>query len=300
MLETRKTNGPMGKGWHTLVLPELTDVLLSKPWSKELFLRGSFARSSEDTESDIDLVVTVADGEFASAIDALFNLHPPTQRSWLPPWFDGLVRDFGGLGLVYLFQAEEEKWGQVDIYLLPESRKRQLIDCDSVLALNPGGAWEDVGRPTENSVDDTRGQFTRFAAHNPEQAVLACYVTAFLLRKRLVRRDPFQIYAETHALAACVRDLIVLVCHPNRWEQGWRELQKVADRSSAPDTIMKALATFIRCDVLEQPSELADRVARLEEIVALLTPALWKEHGEAFRSLGRYLCSPGRARATGP
>ena len=51
------------------------------------------------------------------------------------------------------------------------------------------------------------------AGADVEQAVLACYVAMFLLRKRLIRGDRLQTFADTYATALRVRDLIFAACY---------------------------------------------------------------------------------------
>ena len=48
------------------------------------------------------------------------------------------------------------------------------------------------------------------------------------------------------------------------------------------------MATFAHQDVVDAAA-LAHRAVGLEQIVAAVAPAVWRAHGEALRSLGRYL-----------
>lgn len=293
MPEGQMGDEPSGGDWHSPILQDFREILADKPWSCDLFLRGSLARGSEDPESDIDLAVTVAEDKFEAAIDDLSYALPLALGGRLPPWLDGLVRDFGGIGLVYLLQVTTRKWGQVDIYLLPHSRRQRMLEHElTTLPL----LTHDVRGRTCHSTDDRLDVFRRhreqLAAQDLQQAVLACYVATFLLRKRLIRRDRLQTFADTYATAKCVRDLVVLACYPDRREHGWHGLSKVAERSPDPALVLKALSTFTKQDVLQQPPELSSRVSALEEIVAMLAPATWSEHGESLRSLGCYLCAP--------
>jgi predicted nucleotidyltransferase len=268
MPERPISEDPVGGDWHSLILQDFRKILADRPWSRDIFLRGSLARGTEDPESDIDLAVTVADDKFEAALDDLSHALPPALGGRLPPWLDGLVRDFGGIGLVYLLQVAERKWGQVDIYLLPHGRRHRLLEHEpttlSLLAPDVPGRTRDL---TESHVDAVRRSHEQLAAQDLQQAVLACYVATFLLRKRLIRRDRLQTFADTYATAKCVRDLIVLACYPDRREHGWHGLPKVAERSQDPALVLDVLSTFTRQDVLQQPAELSSRVSALEEIV---------------------------------
>jgi hypothetical protein len=276
------------KSWHAAVLNDLRNTLLDRKWSRDILLRGSLARGSGDSESDIDLVVTVAEQEFDAAIHDLSCVLPASLPGRLPPWLDGLVRDFGGIGFLYLLRVNEQKWGQIDVYLLPHGRRRRLLDQEFVLSLSPRYS-PDGG--DDSMVDVARSRYQQLATRDLQQALLACYVAIFLLRKRIIRRDRLQIFADTYAAAQCLRDFVVLACYPDRREHGWHGLAKVAERSPDPDLVLKTLSTFARQDVLEVAG-LSDRLTGLQEIVAMLAPATWREHGEALRSLGHYLNSP--------
>ena len=289
MLELCVADGAASKGWQALVLQEMRNIVSRRPWSRDMFLRGSLAQGSEDFESDIDLVVTVAEDEFEAAINDLTDVLPQSLPGRLPPWVDGLVRDFGGIGFVYLIQAGKKKWGQVDIYLLPHGRRQRMLDLEFALPLCSRDALKAYDDSMAARVDVARRHHEQLAARDLRQAVLACYVAAFLLRKRLMRRDRLQTFADTYATAKCLKDLLILACYPD--EFGWRGMSKVAESSPDPDLVRKVLATFTQQDLVDQPAGLADRVAGLEKIVAMLAPVIWREHGESLRSLGRHLRS---------
>ena len=139
--------------------------------------------------------------------------------------------------------------------------------------------------------------FEVHAGADVEQAVLACYVAMFLLRKRLIRGDRLQTFADTYATALRVRDLIFAACYADRPERGWRDVPHAAERSPGRDLILGVMATFAQQDVVDTAG-LAHRAAGLEQIVAAVAPAVWREHGEALYDLGRYLAgSAGRPQA---
>ena len=290
MVEVGVADAAAGRNWHALVLRDLRNTLVDRPWSRDIFLRGSLARGEEDSESDIDLVVTVAEQKFDAAIHDLSCTLPLSLPARLPPWLDGIVRDFGGIGFVNLLQIDEQKWGQVDIYLLPHGRRRRLLDhwSEFTLSLYSHDGVQVCDDSIAASMDVARRRYQQFAVHDLQQAVLGCYVATFLLRKRLMRRDRLQTFADTYATALRVRDLIFLACYPERSEHGWRDLPEVAERSPDPSLVLRVMSTFTQQDVMELAG-LSNRVAGLHELVAMLGPSTWREHGESLRSLGRYL-----------
>jgi predicted nucleotidyltransferase len=275
-------------GWQAAILQDVKNILVNRPWSQELLLRGSLARGSGDAQSDVDLVVIIAEGEFDKGVTDLACTLPRSLPGRLPPWFDTLVRDFGGVGLVYLLEIGEENWGELDLYVLPESCRCRLIEHERARSLWRRCSPPDRFDAVSANVGAARQHYGKLAISDPLQAVLACYLAIFLLRKRLLRGNRLQIFADTYAAALPVRDLIILTCYPDRPEHGWYGLEKVIERSSAPSLISKVLSRFTQYDVLD-PTGLAGRVAGLEELVALLAPLAWREHAESLRGLGAYI-----------
>ena len=107
MVEAGTVDAAVRGSWHALVLQGLKNSLAARPWSRDILLRGSLARAAEDFESDLDLVVTVAEEEFEAA------LHDCPARS------RGLCKagsrhgstgssGFRRKGFVYLVQVDEK------------------------------------------------------------------------------------------------------------------------------------------------------------------------------------------------
>jgi hypothetical protein len=288
MAEAGTVEAAVRGGWHALVLQDLKNTLAGRPWPRDILLRGSLARGAQDFESDIDLVAAVAEQEFEAALHDLSGALPQSLQGRLPPWLDGIVTDFGGLGFVYLVQVDEQKWGQVDIYLLPHGRKKRLLDNEFVLSLRRGHDPEPCDDAMSAHIDVARRRYEELAARDLQQAALACYVALFLLRKRFARRDRLQIFADTYMAALRVRDLVFAACYADEPVRGWRDVPPAAERSAEPDLVLKVMSVFARQDVLELAG-LANRVAGLEDLVALLAPAVWRAHGESLRGVGRYL-----------
>jgi hypothetical protein len=288
MRETAGAPAPPDGRWQSRVLDDVNHLILAKPWARETLLRGSLARGAGDGESDIDLVAVTADAEFETALRDLTGKLPLSLPGRLPPWLDGIVRDFGGTGLVYLLRVGERKWGQLDIYLLPQSRKQQLLDNEFALALQCDGGIKPFAGHAAVALEEARRHFEEQAGADVEQAVLACYVAMFLLRKRLVRGDRLQTFADTYATALRVRDLIFAACYADRPERGWRDVPNAAERSGERELILNVMATFAQQDVMDAAA-LARRAAGLDQIVPVVAPAVWRAHGEALHSLGRYL-----------
>ena len=207
MAEAGVAEAAADKNWHALALRDLKDALADRPWSRDVFLRGSLARGSENSESDIDLVVTVAEQTFDAAIHELSRTLPLSAAARPSPWLDGIVRDFGGIGLVNLLQVDEQKWGQVDVVPAPPqppaAAARSLERVARPLHEHDPHGHDDIPASDEiiAGMDAVRRRHQQLAAHDVQQAALGSRVSTFLLRKRLMRQDRLQTFADTYATA---------------------------------------------------------------------------------------------------
>ncbi|KAG9950623.1 hypothetical protein KCU85_g3359, partial [Aureobasidium melanogenum] len=83
---------------------------------EQVYVRGSLARGDADPHSDIDLLCVVAPHEFASYVDqidvGIREQHNPVSARWV----DTIVKDFGGVGFVYLVEFDKQLY-QLDLYV---------------------------------------------------------------------------------------------------------------------------------------------------------------------------------------
>lgn len=281
--------------WQRPTLDKLVERLATKPWTRDVLLRGSLARGQEDAVSDLDVVVTVDASDFADSVRDLARGLPLETGARMAPWVDGLVRDFGGLGFVYLLEVSPGRWGQIDVYVLPHDHRMGLLGHGPVLTM-----WSRqcaTTRPSAGDLDVDRYRHERISAalRDCGQALMGCYVATFLLRKRLERGQGTQTFADTYLLAQAVRDLLVVSCHPQRPEHGWHGLGEVIRRSPEPAEAQRAFAVFTS-EFEPKSAPLATRVAALELLTRLLGLQLSADDHAALRGLGGYLSNPvGRA-----
>jgi hypothetical protein len=276
--------------WQDDFLERITERLERRDWSRDLMLRGSMAFARHDAHSDIDLAVTVEDEDFEEAIKDCAGSLGSDLGFALPPWLDSLVRDFGGLGFVYLHEVESGHWGQTDIYILPLSARSRLLEHALVTWLRDGPR-EFGGRDLEG-VAAVRRRWENASPRQLEQLVMRCYVTAFLLRKRIARGDLIQAFAESYFLAEGVRDLLVEACDPHRRDHGWHGIPDLLDRAPDRRLAEEVLLAFVHD---RAANSLAGRVASLERLVESLAPTTWRARESALRSLGAYLAAPSTA-----
>ena len=86
------------------------------PGLERVYVRGSLARGDADPYSDIDLLCVVAPEEFASFIGQIDAGIKERHNAVGEAWVDTIVKDFGGVGFVYLLQTDGGLH-QLDLYV---------------------------------------------------------------------------------------------------------------------------------------------------------------------------------------
>ncbi|KAL7899222.1 hypothetical protein HDV63DRAFT_403275 [Trichoderma sp. SZMC 28014] len=79
-------------------------------------VRGSLERGDFDVNSDIDLLGVVAPPEYTNFIEKVDSVIKEHHGSLMERWVDTIVKDFGGIGFVYLLQTENGPF-QLDLYV---------------------------------------------------------------------------------------------------------------------------------------------------------------------------------------
>ncbi|KAK1252726.1 hypothetical protein MKX08_003913 [Trichoderma sp. CBMAI-0020] len=83
---------------------------------EQLFVRGSLARGDFDLDSDVDLLCVVAAPEYLNFIEKVDSDIQEHHGALMERWVDTIVKDFGGIGFVYLLQTEKGPF-QLDLYV---------------------------------------------------------------------------------------------------------------------------------------------------------------------------------------
>jgi predicted nucleotidyltransferase len=80
------------------------------------YSRGSLARGDADRYSDIDLLCVVTPDKFKQYVEQVDEMLGKNHKLLTPGWVDTIVKDFGGVGFVYLIE-EQDKIYQADLYI---------------------------------------------------------------------------------------------------------------------------------------------------------------------------------------
>lgn len=86
---------------------------------EQAFLRGSLSRGDADAHSDIDLLCVVPPAKFEAYIKSVQEMINSKYPDALPGWTDTIVKDFGGVGFVWLIE-HEGRIHQLDLYIACE------------------------------------------------------------------------------------------------------------------------------------------------------------------------------------
>lgn len=200
------------------LLEEAIDVFTASPSVTRLLVGGSLASGTADRLSNVDVVIGVADADYIDFVSVLDALMMAQLHAIMPGRRDTAVDDPGGLAYLYLV-TDQERLRQLDIYLVPESRLAQ-----EVVSARPVFTRSDttVSRPSlEVTAFVAR---TAAAARTCDELVIEIMVLGFLIRKRVIRRQRFIAYRETHMFNAAVKNLIKAALAPDFRDDGWHHL----------------------------------------------------------------------------
>jgi predicted nucleotidyltransferase len=271
-----------------LLLERVMAALSGQGWVEEVYLRGSLPRTGGDQYSDVDIAVTIQDEAFTTGCMQVLTAVQEQLRPLLPGWLDTLVRDFGGIGLVYFVSCLPDVV-QLDLYVLPASVSSGFVVYEAPVLVDRRAPRSEPARSGPPSMD--RDQVRRAVTEEPLSSVLRCYVAAYLLHKRIRRGNQVMIFAETYGLAEAVRDYIVGCCYPNRREHGWHNLEEVVSRSPDPAQCQRALLRLASCQPGDSVLRLAEQLVELEALIRILTPDVWDRHGPGLSVLSEYIAA---------
>ncbi|MRH92453.1 hypothetical protein GFY24_34385 [Nocardia sp. SYP-A9097] len=201
-----------------LLLENAIDVFTASPSVTQLLVRGSLATGTADRLSNVDFVVGVADDDYIDFVSVLDALMMAELHAIMPGWRDTGAGDMGGLGYVYLV-ACQERLRQLDIYVVPES----ALDHNVISALPVfTRADTDVSLPSHDAM-----AFIARTIAEPRtcgELLIEFMVRGFLIGKRVMRRQRFAAYRETHMFNAAVKNLIKVALAPDSRDYGWDNL----------------------------------------------------------------------------
>ena len=114
------------------VMQDVLNICTDIPGISSSYVRGSLSRGDADKHSDIDILHIVKPNDFERFIEDMDQAVQEKYNVLLPRWTDNIVKDFGGVGFVYLIE-DQGKIYQLDLYVACEGAPalQRLYDLPS-------------------------------------------------------------------------------------------------------------------------------------------------------------------------
>ena len=194
------------------ILCEALDFLKEKGLV-EAYLRGSFANGEADEYSDIDLFLVVEPENLEPTYEA-FSAYLKDKYSILVSCHDKLVKDYGGIGFMYLCGDSDRKMFQFDLYMAVKGvpPRVNLPNVPRVHAADPAYCWIAENRPKalppcaqafidKFSAGETRDGKLEFLCND-------LMVTLSILKKHVARGQTARALNDNnHAIGVCIEML---------------------------------------------------------------------------------------------
>lgn len=211
-------------------LRKLLDLFSQSKYLKSAFIRGSLARNDYDRASDLDMVLAVTPSAYIELINSLDELMSENFNILFKGWPDRIVPAFGGIGFVYLIEYDE-KLLQIDLYILPSNRLDKLLNTPNVKKIYQRDEVIDLKQDESIEIeinDYINKKFSNFPSI--ESLLVEAAILAYLIKKRIKRREEFLNYSETILLNRTIRDVLRIIFDPAHKDYGWYHLKETLSR----------------------------------------------------------------------
>ncbi|KAF2108908.1 hypothetical protein BDV96DRAFT_503933 [Lophiotrema nucula] len=167
------------------ILLEVLQVCRQYHGLEKAYVRGSLARGDADRHSDIDLLCVVAPEHFASFIQQVDDGIKQKYDAAADSWVDTIVKDFGGVGFVYLLQTNKGLY-QLDLY----------VACQ--------------GHPSLQNLDDVPAKQLVFCKHGKDKSNSRVEFSHFRLHSEAVLQDIRRINDVESSVSPTITELCIL------------------------------------------------------------------------------------------
>lgn len=179
----------------------------------EAYLRGSFANGEADEHSDIDLFLVV-EPENLEAIHTEFTEYLKNKYSILVSCHDKLVKDYGGIGFMYLCGDASKKLFQFDLYMALKgvAPRAQLFNSPRIHSSDPNYCWVQENSP-EPLPDCAQHFIDKFSAGDTPKGKMEflcndLMVTLSIMKKHVTRGQMARALNDNnHAIGVCIEML---------------------------------------------------------------------------------------------
>jgi len=262
----------------------------------EIYARGSLVaiesqgqggklrhRSDFDRMSDVDLVLVIDPEHFGTLLLAINVIMTECFGAILPGWYDKIVPNFGGVGLVYLL-AHEGRLIQADIYITPRITKNFRQLQQKCLLYRRAQPLKKVGKTRVTRVIRSFADTQNSATAD----FVAGAVLAFLINKRIARRQFFLCFDETNMFYGTARQLLRRKFDPARLGYGWYYFAPRVGKVERGRQFVSRLMELMASAGVDKPETLSRNFAFLNEVMAECFPEEFAGMQEAIELLSNY------------
>lgn len=179
----------------------------------EAYLRGSFANGEADEHSDIDLFLVV-EPEKLEQIHTAFTDYITNKYAILVSCHDKLVKDYGGIGFMYLCGDANKKMFQFDLYMAMKGvpPRAQLFNSPRIHSVDPSYCWnqEYKSSPMPEVADNFIKKFSGGDSKADKMEYLCndLMVTLSIMKKHVTRGQIARALNDNnHATGVCIEML---------------------------------------------------------------------------------------------
>ena len=187
---------------------------LEKQGLVEAYVRGSFAHQEADEHSDIDLFLVVEPEKLESTFEA-FTQYLQDKYTIMVSCHDKLVKDFGGIGFMYLCGDANNKMFQFDLYTAIKGvapRAELPADTPRVYSADPSYCWK-TDKASFDRPQCVESFISKFSAGDGKQEKMEylcndLMVTLSIMKKHLIRGQVTRALNDNnHAIGVCIEML---------------------------------------------------------------------------------------------
>lgn len=264
----------------------------------QIFVRGSLAGSAGcggaahdapagsefDRNSDVDVVLVVDPKQFATLLSIIDIVMQESFGAIMPGWFDKIVPNFGGVGLVYILSIDG-RLIQADIYITPEISK-------SFAALKEKRLLYKRATPVKRLAKsfDIAKRINTFAIERDTVSgdLIAGFILAFLINKRQTRRQFFLNFKEMGMLYDVIGRILRRRYDPTMLTYNWYGFSsRVATCQRGHDFAVR-LKDLMASGCVDSPATLGNVFQLLIDVMAQCFPVEHAELNDAVELLAEY------------
>jgi predicted nucleotidyltransferase len=207
-----------------MYLRKLLELFSQSKYLESAFIRGSLARNDYDRASDLDMVLAIEPSAYINLIDSIDELMMENFNVLFKGWPDRIVPAFGGIGFVYLIENGENIL-QIDLYILPSNKLNKLMNTPNVKMIYQNN--QGINQEVSSHDNEINEYITNKFAHFPsiESLLVESAIIAYLIKKRIKRKEEFLNYSESILINKTLRDILRLIFDPSHKDYGWYHLK---------------------------------------------------------------------------